>query len=49
MLILTADGEIPVVDPSAADGVLSLVWLVIALPLLGAVVLLVGGALAPRR
>jgi NADH-quinone oxidoreductase subunit L len=40
--------EIPVVDPATADGVFSLLWLVIALPLLGAVVLLVGGAVVPR-
>src|SRR5688572_4113919 len=33
----------PVIDPSSADGVLSLVWLVIALPLASAVILLVGG------
>ena len=43
-LIQTAEGgHIPVVDPAPADGVFSLMWLVIALPLLGAVVLLVGG------
>jgi NADH-quinone oxidoreductase subunit L len=36
---------LPVVDPGAADGVFSLLWLVIALPLLGALVLLVGGPL----
>ena len=35
--------DIPVVDPDAADGVFSLLWLVIALPLVGAVILLVGG------
>ncbi|HET7196091.1 MAG TPA: NADH-quinone oxidoreductase subunit L [Nocardioides sp.] len=40
--------EIPVVDPATADGVFSLLWLVIALPLLGAVVLLVGGAAVPK-
>jgi NADH-quinone oxidoreductase subunit L len=34
---------VPVVDPSTADGVFSLAWLVIALPLAGAAVLLVGG------
>ena len=33
------------VDPSAADGAFSLLWLVVALPALGAVVLLVGGPL----
>jgi NADH-quinone oxidoreductase subunit L len=36
---------LPVVDPGAADGVFSLLWLVIALPLLGALILLVGGPL----
>ncbi|WP_426242557.1 NADH-quinone oxidoreductase subunit L [Nocardioides sp. LHG3406-4] len=45
MLIGLEEGAIPVVDPSSADGVLSLLWLVIALPLAGAVILLVGGAL----
>ncbi|WP_456093757.1 NADH-quinone oxidoreductase subunit L [Nocardioides sediminis] len=34
--------------PGAADGVFSYLWLIIALPLAGAVVLLLGGALAPR-
>ena len=47
MFLYTEGGHsIPVVDPiSAADagGVFPLLWLVIALPLLGAVVLLVGG------
>jgi NADH-quinone oxidoreductase subunit L len=44
-LIQTAEGghHIPVVDPGPADGVFSLLWLVIALPLLGAVVLLLAG------
>jgi len=40
--------SVPLVDPTSADGVFSLMWLVIALPAAGAVVLLVGGALAPR-
>ncbi len=35
--------HIPVVAPSEADGVLSLLWLIIALPLLGAAVLLLLG------
>ena len=35
--------QVPVVDPSGTSGVFSLVWLVIALPLLGAAVLLLGG------
>ncbi len=34
---------IPVIDLSAADGVFSLLWLVIALPLAGAAILLIGG------
>src|SRR3954469_10701348 len=42
------EGHIPVVDPTTADGVFSLAWLVIALPAAGAVILLVGGAIAPR-
>ena len=44
MTVLTAAAEeghhIPVVDPGAADGVFALLWLVIALPLAGAAVLL---------
>ena len=50
LLPLAAEGghAIPVVDPTAADGVFSLMWLVIALPPLGAVLLLVGGAIAPK-
>ncbi len=46
-LLLTASAaaehSIPVVDPSTADGVFSLLWLIIALPLFGAAVLLLGG------
>ncbi len=45
---LLAGTTVPVVEPSTADGVFSLLWLVIALPLLGAVVLLVGGAILPK-
>jgi NADH-quinone oxidoreductase subunit L len=41
--------HIPVVDPSAADGAFSLLWLVVALPALGAVLLLVGGPLTRGR
>ena len=37
------EGAIPVVDPTSADGVYSLLWLVVALPLAGATILLVGG------
>jgi NADH-quinone oxidoreductase subunit L len=42
------EGHLPVVDPTTADGVFSLAWLVIALPAAGAAILLVGGAIAPR-
>ncbi len=38
--------EIPVVHPTAADGVFSWLWLIIALPLAGALVLLLVGAFA---
>ena len=38
-----AEEHIPVVAPTEADGVFSLLWLIIALPLLGAAVLLLGG------
>lgn len=41
-------GGIPVVDPTSADGVFSLLWLVIALPLAGAAVLLIGGKYTDR-
>src|SRR4051795_279648 len=44
-----AEGAAPVVDPGSADGVFSLLWLGIALPLLGAAILLVGGPLAKGR
>ncbi len=44
-----AVSHVPVVDPGAADGVFGLLWLVIALPLLGAVVLLLGGPLTKGR
>ena len=43
------EGTAPVVDPTTADGVYSLLWLVIALPAAGAAILLIGGAMAPRR
>jgi NADH-quinone oxidoreductase subunit L len=47
--VLAAEGgAVPVVHPVAADGVFSLLWLVVALPLLGAVVLLVGGRATDR-
>jgi NADH-quinone oxidoreductase subunit L len=37
-----------VVAPHGAEGVFSLLWLIIALPLAGALILLVGGAIAPK-
>lgn len=44
LVTLAAEGgHVPVVAPTAADGVFTLMWLVIALPMLGAAVLLVGG------
>lgn len=46
-LLLTAAADvehhIPVVAPAEADGAFSLLWLIIALPLLGAAILLLGG------
>src|SRR4051794_31898556 len=48
-MFVLAEGSAPLVDPSSADGVFSLLWLVIGLPLLGAVILLVGGPLAKGR
>ncbi len=48
MYALHGGGGIPVVDPSSADGVFSLLWLVIALPLAGAAVLLIGGRATDR-
>ncbi|HCB07196.1 MAG TPA: NADH-quinone oxidoreductase subunit L [Nocardioides sp.] len=48
MLALHEGGPIPVVDPTTADGVFALAWLVIALPAAGAVILLIGGAIAPK-
>ncbi|MEV7430093.1 NADH-quinone oxidoreductase subunit L [Nocardioides sp. NPDC092400] len=40
--------QVPVIEPSAADGVFSLMWLVIGLPLIGAAVLLLGGRATDR-
>src|SRR3954451_25013199 len=45
-MFVLAEGAAPLVDPSSADGGFSLLWLVIGLPLLGAVILLIGGPLA---
>ena len=42
------EGTVPVIDPSAADGVLSLLWLIVALPALGAAVILVAGGTRTR-
>jgi NADH-quinone oxidoreductase subunit L len=49
-LIPAAEGghSVPVLDPGATDGVFSLLWLVVALPLLGAAVLLLGGRATDR-
>ncbi len=45
LLTVAAEAEhhIPVVAPTEADGVFSLLWLIIALPLFGAALLLLGG------
>src|SRR3954468_12383191 len=48
MFLMPEGGSIPVGDPTTADGVFSLAWLVIALPAAGAAILLIGGALAPK-
>src|SRR5688572_7601226 len=49
MFSLHEGAAIPVVDPTAADGVFSLLWLVVALPALGAVVLRVGRRVSRGR
>ncbi len=43
-----SESAIPVVDPGAADGIFSLLWLVVALPLAGSAVLLLGGRATDR-
>src|SRR3954470_13249098 len=48
MIALHGGSSIPVVDPTAADGVFGLLWLVIALPLAGAAILLIGGKYTDR-
>ncbi|HEY3527591.1 MAG TPA: NADH-quinone oxidoreductase subunit L [Nocardioides sp.] len=48
-MFVLAEGAAPIVHPGSADGVFSLLWLVIALPLLGAAILLVGAPLAKGR
>ena len=40
--------HVPVVDPGSATGIYSLLWLVIALPLAGAAILLLGGRATDR-
>ncbi len=45
---LAAEPHAPVIEPAAADGVFSLLWLIIALPALGAAVLLLGGRRTDR-
>jgi len=47
-VISLEESHIPVVDPASADGAFSLLWLIIALPLAGAAILLIGGALFPK-
>lgn len=48
MFLMTEAGHVPVVEPASADGVFSLMWLVVALPLLGAAILLLGGKATDR-
>ena len=40
---------VPVIDPGSADGAFGLLWLIVALPALGALVLLVGSPLSRGR
>ena len=46
--MLALSEEIPLVEPTTADGAFALLWLIIALPLAGAAILLIGGALFPK-
>src|SRR4051812_39780064 len=48
MFLMHEGSSVPVVDPTTADGIFSLAWLVIALPAAGAAILLIGGAIAPK-
>ena len=48
LLAPLAEGTVPVVHPAAAGGAFTLLWLVIALPALGAAVLLLGGRRTDR-
>ncbi|TWH02383.1 NADH-quinone oxidoreductase subunit L, partial [Nocardioides sp. J9] len=43
LALASSETHVPVVAPTSADGVLDLLWLVIALPLAGATVLLLLG------
>ena len=47
-LVRLAEEAVPVVHPTSAGGVFDLLWVVIALPALGAVVLLLGGRRTDR-
>ena len=47
--MLSLHEDIPLVDPTQADGAFSLLWLIIGLPLAGAVIILLGGALFPKQ
>jgi NADH-quinone oxidoreductase subunit L len=46
--LFMAEPHTPVIEPASADGVFSLLWLIIALPALGAAVLLLGGRRTDR-
>ncbi len=48
LLARLAEEAVPVIHPTGADGAFSLLWLVIALPAFGAVVLLLGGRRTDR-
>lgn len=48
LALKAAETEIPVVAPSDADGPFTLLWLIIGLPLAGALVLLLGGRRTDR-
>ena len=48
MFVLTESVHIPVVEPTGTDGVFTLLWLIVALPLAGAAILLLGGRFADK-
>ncbi|WGX96130.1 NADH-quinone oxidoreductase subunit L [Nocardioides sp. L-11A] len=48
LTLKASETSIPVVSPTDADGPFTLLWLIIALPLLGAAVLLLGGRYTDR-